>query len=107
MKRRSTYSGRILAVTLLATSGCRNDRAGLARFPQSDRAAIRAALDSFPDLYQEPTWVEDASSRGDTVLVTLTSVRGARDPGKWDGPRIEVWVLRPARILRHRQVMGG
>ena len=105
MKRRSIQLGGILLVALLGAYGCRSDRTDLARFPEADRVAIRAALDSFPDLYKGPTAVEDVSSRGDTVLVTLIAARGAADPGKWDGPRLDVWVLHPARILRSKQRM--
>jgi len=38
-------------------------------------------------------------------MVRLIAVRGAADPGKWDGPRLDVWVLRPARILRSKLEM--
>jgi hypothetical protein len=105
MKRRSLQLGAVFVFALLPTYGCRGDRTDLTRFPEADRVAIRAALDSFPDLYQGPTAVEDVSSQGDTLLVTLIAARGAADPGKWDGPRLDVWVLRPARILRSKQRM--
>jgi len=85
--------------------GCHRDRVDLARFPEADRAAVRAALDSFPDWGRGPTAVQDASSQGDTVLVTLIEARGAAHPGSWDGPRLHVWVLRPAQIVRSKLVM--
>lgn len=84
---------------------CRSDHANLSRFPADERVAIRAALDFFPVLYSEPAAVEQTSRRGDTVIVRLISGRGAADPGKWDGPRLDVWVIPPARIVRSKQTI--
>lgn len=104
MKRRSMKLGAQLGLVFLALS-CRSDQANLSRFPADERVAIRAALDSFPELYNEPTAVEHTSRRGDTVIVRLISARGAADPGKWDGPRLDVWVIPPARIIRSAQMI--
>ena len=75
----------------------------LTRFPEADRAPIRAALDSFPRFYQERTVAESVSHSGDTVIVSLIEASGAAHPESWDGPRLYVWVLRPARIIRSSQ----
>ena len=105
MKTRLMLAKKALVVGLLATLACGRDRVDLTRFREPDRAAVRAVLDSFADLSKEPTAVEDVSSQGDTVLVTLIAGRGAAHPGSWDGPRTYVWVLRPARIVRSKVVM--
>jgi len=96
--------GAQFALMSLALS-CRSDHANLSRFPADERVAIRAALDSFPVLYSEPTAVDHTSRRGDTVIVRLISARGTADPGKWDGPRLDVWVIPPARIVRSKQTI--
>ena|SRR6185503_1797021 len=64
--------------------------------------AIRVALDSFPTfaINRTPLATESATRRGDTVEVTLVERRGLRDPGKWDGPRLHVWVVGDRRIIR-------
>jgi hypothetical protein len=104
MKRRSMKLGAQLGLVFLALS-CRSDQANSSKFPSDERVAIRAALDSFPRLYDEPTAVEHTSRRGGTVIVRLVSARGAADPGAWDGPRLDVWVIPPTRIVRSTQII--
>jgi hypothetical protein len=69
--------------------------------------SVRAALDSFAKsgIDREPLGAQAAIRRGDTVEVTLTARRGLADPGKWDGPRLHVWVVGNRRIVRSAVVM--
>jgi hypothetical protein len=101
----SGLSNIVATVTLVSGAACQADRMDVSRFPVNDRVAIRAALDSFRSVNGDPTAVQSIVDRGDTVVVTLLSVHGAADPGKWDGPRLDVSVVRPARIVRAKQIV--
>jgi hypothetical protein len=85
---------------LVGAVGCGESRRRPYAFTKEEQVAIRVALDSFPNVSSEPAAVERTSRRGDTTVVQLISKRGMADPGKWDGPRLLVWVLRPSTIVR-------
>jgi hypothetical protein len=94
---RSLLSTLLLVAAALA---CQENRRGSIALTREEQTAIRVALDSFPRIEGEASAVERTLRRGDTTVVELISNRGVADPGKWDGPRLLVWIVRPSRIVR-------
>lgn len=93
---RSLLSTLLLVAAALA---CQENRRWSIALTREEQTAIRVALDSFPRIEGEASAVERTLRRGATV-VELISNRGVADPGKWDGPRLLVWIVRPSRIVR-------